>query len=73
MLHFKKEGQILHQGLSIYHPRDPHSAGAYLRLGNHILRLRWSKVVKKFFIGYNRVDPNILKQIDQWEIENRIK
>jgi hypothetical protein len=57
MLHCKKEGEIIRQGLSVYHPKDKSSAGFVLRIGNHILRVRWSKNAKKFFGGYNHVDP----------------
>ena len=57
MLHWRKEARKLKQGLSVYHPKDKHSAGFVLRIGNHVLRVRWSKNAKKFFGGYNKIDP----------------
>jgi hypothetical protein len=73
MIQIKKEGKAPGQGLSIYHPGDLGSAGGYLRLGNHVLQLRWSKSLKKLFAGYNKIDPDTILKLEQWEAENGIK
>ena len=70
MIHWKIENQEVKQGLSIYHPNDKNSIGGVLRIGNHLLRIRWSKNAKKFFVGYHKVDPNTLKD---WEIKHGYK
>jgi hypothetical protein len=74
MIQIKEEGKAPKQGLSIYHPRDPSSVGGFLRLGNHVLRLRWSKSVKKLFTSYYKIDSDaILKLEEQWEAEQGMK
>lgn len=57
MFYWREEASRLKQGLSVYHPNCTHSIGFVLRLGNHVLRLRWSKNAKKFFGGYDKVNP----------------
>jgi hypothetical protein len=64
ILHWKKEGQTVGQGLSFYHPKDEHSFGFVLRIGNRMWRMRYSKFAKKWFTGYDKIDPNALKN---WE------
>ena len=64
MIHWKREGEKVHQGISLYHPNDEYSFGGCLRIGNRIWRLRYSKVAKKWFTGYAKVNPNALKD---WE------
>ena len=59
MIHWKKEGEQVHQGLSIYHPKDKNSIGGVLRIGNHMLRIRWSKNAKRFFGGYSQLYTQI--------------
>lgn len=57
MMHFYKEGELLHQGLNIYHPKDDNSAGCIFRIDNHIWRLRYSKFSRKWHWGYFKADP----------------
>ena len=66
MIHWKIEGQRLYQGLSFYRPNDRHSSGVVIRIGNYICQFRYSKVAKRWFINYNKVDP---KQYEQWQKE----
>ncbi len=70
MIYIKKEGEHVRQGISIYHPKDEHSFGGVLRIGNRIWRLRYSKIAKRWFTGYDKVDPNALKD---WESKHGIK
>lgn len=67
MIYWKKEGAQVRQGISIYHPGDAHSIGCVLRIGNRLWRLRYSKVAKKWFTGYDKIDPNALKD---WEAKH---
>ena len=68
MLHWKVEGERIRQGLNVYHPKDQSSAGFVLRIGNHILRLRWSKNAKKFFSGYDKINPTAYdKEFGDWK------
>lgn len=57
MFYWKREGEKIGQGLSVYHPKDTHSAGFCLRFGNHILLVRYSKFSKTWFKQYHKVDP----------------
>lgn len=66
MIHWKLEGQRVHQGLSFYRPNDKHSLGVVIRIGNYICRIRYSKVAKKWFINYNKANPELYKN---WEKE----
>lgn len=70
LLHWRKEGEKLGQGLSFYHPSDTASIGVFLRIGNRMWRLRYSKVAKKWFRGYDKVDPNAL---ELWEVHHGLK
>lgn len=70
MLYWKREGQHINNGLSVYHPKDEHSAGFVLRIGKRILRVRYSKLAKKWFTGYDKTDPNALKE---WEAKHGLK
>jgi hypothetical protein len=63
MIQIRKEGEKIRQGLSFYHPRDPHSIGGFLRVGNHVLRLRWSKPAKRLFTGYDKIDPTAIEKL----------
>jgi hypothetical protein len=66
MLHWKKEGGPIHQGISIYHPTDKSSAGGCLRIGNRLWRVRYSKVAKKWFTRYDKINPDALKEWNKW-------
>ena len=68
MLHIKKEGLAPKQGLNFYHPRDTGSAGVFLRVGNHVWSLRWSKKIKKLFKSHDVLDPTAFKQFESTDI-----
>lgn len=68
MLHIKKEGLAPRQGLNFYHPRDPNSVGVFLRIGNHVWSLRWSKKINQLFKRYDKLDPEAFKKVE--EIDN---
>lgn len=70
MIQWKKEGEKIRQGISIYHPKDKHSIGGCLRIGNRMWRIRYSKIAKKWFTGYDKVDPNAL---ELWEAHHGLK
>jgi hypothetical protein len=57
MIYWKKEGEHVRQGISIYHPKDKHSIGGCLRIGNHMWRIRYSKLTKQWHKGYHKADP----------------
>ena len=61
MFYWKKEGEHLRQGLSVYHPKDKHSAGFCLRLGNHMWRIRYSKATGTWYKEYNKTDPRAME------------
>jgi hypothetical protein len=70
MIHWKKEGEVIRQGISIYPPKDSHSAGGCLRIGNRLWRVRYSKFTKKWNFGYDKVNPNALRE---WEATHGFK
>ncbi len=51
MIHYLEEGGRYAHGLSVWRKDDPKSAGFVVRLGGAVLRVRWSKVRKRFFIN----------------------
>ena len=57
MIHIRPEGTATRQGLNLYPWSDRHSRGGLLRLGNYIVRLRWSLTAHRFFGGVERIDP----------------
>jgi hypothetical protein len=67
MIHWKREGEHVRQGISIYHPKDTSSAGGCLRIGNRLWHIRYSKVAKKWFTGYAHIDPTAL---EKWETKH---
>ena len=69
MIYWKDEGMILLNGLHVYHPKNNHSAGCLLRLGPRVWRARYSKIAKKWFFTYNKIDPNAL---NEWETKHGI-
>jgi len=73
MIHIKKEGLAPKQGLSFYHPLDKSSIGCFLRIGSHVWRLRWSKSAKKLFKGHNKIEPDAILKLEQWEAKHGIK
>ena len=48
---WKVEGLDPLNGLNVYRPNDPNSAGFTLKFGRFKLRLRYSKRTKKWFWG----------------------
>jgi hypothetical protein len=70
MIHWKREGDTVRQGLSLYHPKDKHSIGGVLRIGNHMWRLRYSKIAKQWFKGYDKIDP---KALTAWETKHGLR
>jgi len=69
MIHIRPEGTPTRQGLNLYPWRDRNSRGGLLRLGNYIVRLRWSRQARRFFGGVEWIDPEqeraILQKIQQ--------
>ena len=57
MIHIRPEGTPTRQGLNLYPWRDRNSRGGLLRLGNYIVRLRWSRQARRFFGGVEWIDP----------------
>ena len=70
MIHWKKEGELVYNGISFYHPKDKNSVGGCIRIGARIWRARYSKNAKKWFLTYHKVDPNALKE---WEVKHGVK
>ena len=64
MIQWKKEGEAIRQGISIYHPKDKSSVGGCIRIGNRLWRARYSKIVKKWFLRYDKINPT---QMKEWE------
>ena len=58
MIHIRPEGTATRQGLNLYPWSDRHSRGGLLRLGNWIVRLRWSLTAHRFFGGFEQIDPD---------------
>jgi hypothetical protein len=58
MIHWKKEGEEIRQGISIYHPKDKHSIGGCIRIGNRMWKIRYSKFTKIWYAGYHKADPD---------------
>ena len=57
MIHIRPEGTVTRQGLNLYPWSDRNSRGGLLRVGNWIVRLRWSLTAHRFFGGVERIDP----------------
>lgn len=49
---WKVEGCELLNGLNVYRPSDPHSAGFAIKFGNWKTRVRYSKRTKQWHWGY---------------------
>jgi len=67
MIHWKIEGEAVRNGLNLYHPKDKSSFGGVLRIGNRMWRLRYSKIAKKWFTGYDKINPTALSE---WETKH---
>lgn len=70
MFQWREEGDSVKHGFTFYHPNSTHSIGMFVRVGNHVVRLRWSKHAKRFFTGYNKIDPAALEKQRMWDILN---
>lgn len=57
MIYIRPEGTATRQGLNLYPWRDQHNRGGLLRVGNWIVRLRWSRTARRFFGGVEWIDP----------------
>ena len=57
MIHIRPEGTATRQGLNLYPWSDRNSRGGLLRIGNFIVRLRWSRQARRFFGGVEWIDP----------------
>jgi len=57
VIYIRQEGTATRQGLNLYPWRDRHSRGGVLRVGNWIVRLRWSLTAHRFFGGFERIAP----------------
>lgn len=68
MIHIREEGTRTRQGLNLYPWSDRHNRGGLLRVGNWIVRLRWSLTAHRFFGGIERIDP-----VREREIVTRLK
>jgi hypothetical protein len=55
MIWWKIEGCELLNGLNVYRPSDPSSAGFALKLGEFVFRVRYSKRKKQWHMGGYRV------------------
>ena len=66
MIHWKKEGDPIKQGISIYHPKDKSSFGGCIRIGNRMWRARYSKIVKRWFFTYNKLTLDQIKSFEDF-------
>ena len=57
MIHIREEGTRTRQGLNLYPWSDRHNRGGLLRVGNWIVRLRWSLTAHRWFGGVEWIDP----------------
>lgn len=58
MIHWKIEFEKIQQGLSVYPPSDPFSAGFVLRIGKRLWRVRYSKSTGKWHFNYAKQTAN---------------
>jgi hypothetical protein len=63
MIYWKHEGKEVRNGISVYHPKDKHSIGIMLRIGNHLWRIRYSKLTKLWHRGYHKTDPKAYEDL----------
>ena len=68
MIYIRPEGTRTRQGLNLYPWSDRHNRGGLLRVGNWIVRLRWSLTAHRFFGGIECIDP-----VREREIVTRLK
>lgn len=63
MINWRAEGDPVAQGLSIYHFKDPGSAGFILNLDRWYIRLRYSKIKHKFYWECVRREPRAWRML----------
>lgn len=51
MIYWHDEGAEVRQGLNLWRPSDKNIVGGKLRLGRHMVYVRWSKTARKMFYG----------------------
>ena len=54
---WKVEGMDVLNGINVYHPDDPSSAGFVIKVGAVGFRIRYSKRTKQWFGGFQKYDP----------------
>jgi len=54
---WKVEGMECLNGLNVYHPDDPNSAGFVIKIGAFGFRIRYSKRAKQWFGGLQKYSP----------------
>jgi hypothetical protein len=55
MIRFRQEGELLINGLNIYHPKEwGTSRGFILKFGDYKYRFRYSVKLKKFLVGLEK-------------------
>lgn len=53
MIRFIREGDVISNGINIYHPSDrARSIGFKLRIGTRLWQVRYNPMIKKLFTGY---------------------
>jgi hypothetical protein len=52
-LQWRREGELIRQGLNLYRPDDPSSVGGHLRIGRIILRARFSRPQQRWLFNCN--------------------
>jgi hypothetical protein len=57
MFHIRQEGQDIKQGFNFYSLKDAGSAGLVVRLFSRMVRLRFSKMHRQWFLSHARL-PN---------------
>lgn len=65
---WKVEGVDPLNGINVIHPNDPSSAGFVIKVGPVGFRVRYSKRVKKWFIGVQRYILSDTRQL-KWSLD----
>ena len=61
--HWRKEGEQTRPGLNVYRPNDRSSIGFVLDLDRLYVRLRYSKVIHKWFFSWQRREPRVWRML----------
>jgi hypothetical protein len=72
MIHIKKEGQPIKQGINIYHWKNKCSIGGAILIGKYYFWVRYSKVTKKIGFEFNKkiTFSDSLKTAKPFDLEN---